>query len=185
MEPLGPKRRFVRRGRRMPVEEVESPFPLSDKPVPERKSILGKIYLIGILVPLLVAVVFMGVIVLQGGKLVYTALCPPRLFQQVVEGKPMDRVLEILGPPGRLGEGGEVTRWVYEPGIFDFSLYPFLPWQTPIMNGIIVRDPGNGRSPRRILLQFVRNNAITGTKGKDSDPQEIDGDLRATVRFEY
>lgn len=185
MEPLGPKRRFVRRGRRMPVDEVESPFPLSDKPVPEKKSILGKIYLIGIFVPFLVAVLFLGAIVLQGGKLFYTAVYPPDLFQQVVEGKPMDRVLEILGPPNRLGERGEVTRWVYEPGVFDFSLYPFLAWNTPIMNGIIVRDQGKSRSPRRILLQFVRDKENLRTRGMDSGLRTDDGDLRATVRFEY
>lgn len=169
----------------MPVDEVESPFPLSDKPVPDKKSILGKIYLIGILLPFLVAVLFLGVIVLQGGKLFYTAVYPPHLFRQVVEGEPMNRVLSVLGPPSRLGEGEEVTRWIYEPGIFDFSLYPFLPWNTPIMNGIIVRDQGKRRSPRRILLQFVRDKENPGKKDTDSGLRAREGDLRATVRFEY
>lgn len=185
MEPLGPKRRFVRRGRRMPVDEVESPFPLSDKPVPDTTSILGKIYLVGILVPLLVAVLFLGAIVLQGGKLFYTAVYPPRLFQQIVEGKPMGRVLEILGPPGQLGEGGEITRWIYEPGIFDFSLYPFLPWQTPIMNGIIVRDQRTGRSPRKILLQFVPGKAVPGKREGGSGLRDRNPELVADVQIEY
>ncbi len=185
MEPLGPKRRFVRQGRRPPVDEVESPFPLSEKPPPEKRSIREKIYLTGILIPLLVAVLFLGVLVLQGGKLFHTEVFPPPLFQQVVEGKPMDRVLEILGPPNRLGEGGDVTRWVYEPGFFDFSLYPFLPWNTPIMNGIIVRDQANGRSPRRILLQFVREKAVPDRQEGESGPRGSTADPGATVRFEY
>lgn len=185
MEPLGPRRRFVRRGRRQPVEEVESPFSLSEKPLPEKKSIREKIYLIGIFVPLLVAVLFLGVLVLQGGRLFHTEVYPPPLFQQVVGGKPMDRVLEILGPPNRLGEGGEVTRWVYEPGFFDFSLYPFLPWNTPIMKGIIVRDQANGRFPRRILLQFVREKAVPGRQEGGSGLRGKVPELLADVHIEY
>jgi hypothetical protein len=185
MEPLGPKRRSVRRGRRQPVEEVESPFPLSEKPLPEKKSIRGKIYLIGIVVPLLAAALFLGVLVLQGGRLIYTEMYPPQLFQQVVEGKPMDRVLEILGPPNRLGEGGEVTRWVYEPGIFDFSLYPFLPWKTPIMNGILIRDQALNRSPRRILVQFVQEKAVPGEEEGRSGLRGREAGPTANVRIEY
>ena len=185
MEPLGPKRRSVRRGRRHPVEEVESPFPLSEKPLPEKRSIKGKIFLVGILVPLLAAALFLGVLVLQGGRLVHTEVYPPLLFQQVVEGKPMDRVLEILGPPSRLGEGGEVTRWVYEPGIFDFSLYPFLPWNTPIMNGILVRDRALNRSPRKILVHFVKEKAVPGEQGGGFALRDRGKDPTANVRFEY
>lgn len=185
MEPLGPKRRSAQRGRRQPVEEIESPFPLSGKPLPEKKSIRGKIYLIGVLVPLFATTLFLGALVLQGGKLIYTEVYPPILFQQVVEGKPMDRVLEILGPPNRLGEGGEVTRWVYEPGIFDFSLYPFLPWKTPIMNGILVRDKVLHRSPRRILVQFVQGKAVPGEQGGGSGLRSRERDSTADVRFEY
>lgn len=169
----------------MPVDEVESPFPLSDKPVPDKKSILGKIYLIGILLPFLVAVLFLGVIVLQGGKLFYTAVYPPHLFRQVVEGEPMNRVLSVLGPPSRLGEGEEVTRWIYEPGVFDFSLYPFLPWNTPIMNGIIVRDQGKRRSPRRILLQFVPGKAVPGKREGGSGLRDRNPELVADVQIEY
>lgn len=184
MEPLGPKRRSVRGGRRQPVEEVESPFSLSDKPLPEKKSIRGKIYLIGILVPLLAAALFLGVLVLQGGRLIYTEVYPPLLFQQVVEGKPMDRVLEILGPPNRLEEG-EVNRWIYEPGVFDFSLYPFLPWETPIMNGILVRDQALNRSPRRILVQFVQEKAVPGEQEGGSGLRGRERDPTANVRIEY
>jgi len=169
----------------MPVDEVESPFPLSDKPVPDKKSILGKIYLIGILLPFLVAVLFLGVIVLQGGKLFYTAVYPPHLFQQVVEGEPMNRVLSVLGPPSRLGEGEEVTRWIYEPGVFDFSLYPFLPWNTPIMNGIIVRDQGKRRSPRRILLRFIPGKAVPGKREGGSGLRDRNPELVADVQIEY
>ncbi len=185
MESLGPKRRSVRRGRRQPVEEVESPFPLSEKPLPEKESIRKKIYLIGIMVPLLAAALFLGVLVLQGGRLINTGVYPPLLFQQVLEGKPMDRVLEILGPPNRLGEGEEVTRWVYEPGIFDFSLYPFLPWRTPIMNGILVRDQTLHRSPRKILVRFVREKGVPGGQEGGSGLRGREKDPTAIVRFEY
>lgn len=185
MEPLGPKRRSVRGGRRRPVEEVESPFSLSDKPLPEKRSIRGKIYLFGIMVPLLAAALFLGVLLLQGGRLIHTGVYPPLLFQQVVEGKPMDRVLEILGPPSRLGEGGEVTRWVYEPGIFDFSLYPFLPWNTPVMNGILVRDQALHRSPRRILVEFVQEKAVPGGQEGGSGQRGREKAPTANVRLEY
>jgi len=185
MEPLGPRRRSVRGGRRQPVEEVESPFSLSEKPLPEKKSIRGKMYLIGILVPLLATALFLGVLVLQGGRLIHTGVYPPLLFQQVVEGKPMDRVLEILGPPSRLGEGGEVTRWVYEPGIFDFSLYPFLPWNTPVMKGILVHDQASNRFPRRIIVQFGQKKAVTGKQEGGTGLRGREKDPTANVRFEY
>lgn len=141
--------------------------------------------MIGILVPLLVAVLYLGALVLQGGRLFYTEVFPPPLFQRMVEGKPMDRVLEILGPPNRLGEGGDVTRWVYEPGIFDFSLYPFLPWNTPIMKGIVVHDQANGRSPRRIQLQFVLGKSGPERQEGESGPRGKDPELVADVRIEY
>jgi hypothetical protein len=165
MEPIGPRRRSISRGRKLPVEEVETPFPLSGEPPAKKRSIKGKLFLVGVVIPLLVACAFLGILYLQGGKLIYARVYPPLLFKQVVDGKSMDRVMEFLGPPSRLGPEGNLQEWIYEPGSFDFSLYPFLPWNTPIMNGKIVRDASSGKSPRRILVRFDYGNEILPEKG--------------------
>lgn len=185
MEPVDPRRRLASRGRKRPVEEAESPFPLSEKPLPEKKSVRGKLFLLGASLPLLVAVLFLGALIFQGRKLIYAEVYPPLLFQQVVEGKTMERVLEFLGPPKRLGETGHVNQWIYEPGIFDFSLYPYLPWETPIMNGKIVRDAGLNKSPRRILVRFESGKEVPPDKEGASRPRDKSPDPTANVKFEY
>jgi hypothetical protein len=170
----------------MPVEEVESPFSLSEKPVPEKRSIKGKLFLVGTAIPLVVAAAYLGALYLQGGKLIYAKSYPPLLFKQVVEGKPMDRVMEFLGPPNRLGADGNLKEWIYEPGSFDFSLYPFLPWKTPIMNGKIVRDASSGKFPRRILVRFDYGNEILPEKeGSSRNLRGKNRELVADVRIEF
>lgn len=185
MEPIGPRRRSVSRGRRLPVGEVESPFPLSDEPPPKKRSIKGKLFLAGAAIPLLVAVAYLGSLYLQGGKLIYAKVYPPLLFKQIVDGKPMDRVMELLGPPNRLGPEGNLKEWIYEPGCFDFSLYPFLPWKTPIMNGKIIRDASSGKFPRRILVRFDYVKEGRQEKGGASRSRGKNQDLAANVQIEY
>ncbi len=182
---MGPRRRFASRGRRLPVEEAESEFPLSEESGTKRGSTRGKIFLIGASVPLLVALVYLGALYSQGGKLFYGELYPPPLFRQVVEGKTMDQVLAFLGPPTTLGADGDVNQWIYEPGPFDFSLYPYLLWKTPIMNGKIVRDPVGKKVPRRILVRFD-NEKGTPPQGKEG-PRSPDGfpELTAKITIEY
>jgi hypothetical protein len=186
MEPIGPRRRSISRRRRLPVEEVESPFSLSEEPPPKKRSIKGKLFLVGAAIPLLVAAAFLGALFLQGGKLIYAKTYPSLLFKQVVDGNPMHRVMEFLGPPKRLGVDGNLKEWIYEPGSFDFSLYPFLPWRTPIMNGKIVRDPSSGKFPRRILVRFDYGNEILPEKeGASRSLRGKDPELVADVRIEY
>ena len=130
-------------------------------------------FLIGASIPLLVAVVYLGVLYSQGGKLFHREVYPPLLFRQLVEGKTMEQVLEFLGPPTSLGMDGNVNQWIYEPGPFDFSLYPYLPWETPIMNGKIVRDPVGKKVPRRILVRFDNKKGIS--PGGKEGPRSPDG----------
>jgi hypothetical protein len=185
MEPIGPRRRSVSRERRQPIEEVKSPFSLSEEPPPKKRSIKGKIFLVGTAIPLLVAAAFLGALYLQGGKLIYAKVYPPLLFKQVVDGKTMDRVMEFLGPPNRLGADGNLKEWIYEPGSFDFSLYPFLPWKTPIMNGKIVRDIPSGKFPRRILVRFDYVKEVLQEKEGASRSRGKNPDLAANVQIEY
>lgn len=169
----------------MPVEEVESEFPLSEKSPSKKGSTKGKLFLIGASIPLLVAVVYLGALYSQGGKLFYGEVYPPPLFRQLVEGKSMEQVLAFLGPPTSLGADGDVNQWIYEPGPFDFSLYPYLPWKTPIMNGKIVRDPVGRKVPRRILVRFDNEKGIPpGAKG---GPRSLDGFPYPTakIKIEY
>jgi len=169
----------------MPVEEVESEFRLSEESPQKKGSTKGKLFLIGTSIPLLVAVVYLVALYSQGGKLFHGEVYPPPLFRQVVEGKTMDQVLAFLGPPTTLGADGDVKRWIYEPGPFDFSLYPYLLWQTPIMNGKIVRDPVEKKVPRRILVRFDNEKGIPPL-GKEG-PRSPDGfpDPTAKITIEY
>jgi hypothetical protein len=185
MEPIGPRRKSISRGRKLPVEEAESPFSLSEEPLPEKRSLKGKLFLVGAAIPLIVAAAFLGALHLQGGKLIYAKAYPPLLFKQVVDGKPMDRVMEFLGPPSRLGADGNLREWIYEPGSFDFSLYPFLPWKTPIMNGKIVRDSSSGKFPRKILVRFDDVKEVLQEKEEASRSRGKNPDLTANVRIEY
>jgi hypothetical protein len=185
MKPMGPRRRFASRGRRLPVGEVESEFPLSEEPAPKKGSTRGKIFLIGASIPLLIAVMYLGALYSQGGKLFYGEVYPPPLFRQLVEGKTMEQVLAFLGPPMRLGADGNVNQWIYEPGPFDFSLYPYLPWKTPIMNGKIVRDPVGKKVPRRILVRFDNEKRVPpGAKGGPRSPDGLPYPT-AKIKFEY
>jgi len=185
MEPKGPGRRFGNRGRRLPAGEVESEFSLSGGSPPKKGSTRGKLFLIGASVPLLVAFAYLGALYSQGGKLFHREVYPPLLFRQLVEGKTMEQVLEFLGPPTSLGADGNINQWIYEPGPFDFSLYPYLPWETPIMNGKIVRNPLGKKVPRRILVRFDNKKGISpggkeGTRSLDGFPY-----LAAKITIEY
>ena len=142
-------------------------------------------FLIGASVPLLVAVVYLGVLYSQGGKLFHREVYPPLLFRQLVEGKTMEQVLEFLGPPMRLGADGNVSQWIYEPGPFDFSLYPYLPWETPIMNGKIVRDPVGNKVPRRILVGFDYKKGISSEGKMGFRPPDGYPYLAAKITIEY
>lgn len=185
MKPMGPRRRFASRGRRLPVEEVESEFPLSEDSAPKKGSTRGKIFLIGASIPLLIAVMYLGVLYLQGGKLFHGELYPSPLFRQLVEGKTMEQVLAFLGPPTSLGADGDVNQWIYEPGPFDFSLYPYLPWKTPIMKGKIVRDPVGKKVPRRILIRFDNEKGVPpGGKGESRSSGKLP-DPKAKITIEY
>ena len=185
MEPTGPRRRFASRGRRLPAGEVESEFSLSEGSPPKKGSTRGRLFLIGASLPLLVAVVYLGALYSQGGTLFHRDVYPPVLFRQLVEGKTMEQVLEILGPPMSLGADGNIDQWIYEPGPFDFSLYPFLPWETPIMNGKIVRDPVGKRVPRRILVRFDYKKGISPEgKGRFRQPDGFPY-LAAKITIEY
>jgi hypothetical protein len=185
MNPMGPRRRFASRGRRLPVDEVESEFRLSEKSSPKKGSTRGKMYLIGASVPILVAIVYLGALYSQGGKLFYSEVYPPPLFRQVVEGKTMDQVLEFLGPPTRLGADEDVNQWVYEPGPFDFSLYPYLLWKTPIMKGKIVRDPVGKKVPRRILVRFDNKKGISPEAKGGPRPPDGFPYPKAKITIEY
>jgi len=185
MKPMGPRRRFVSRGRRLPVEEVESEFPLSEDPSPKKGSTRGKIFLIGASIPFLIAVMYLGVLYLQGGKLFHGEVYPSPLFRQLVEGKTMEQVLAFLGPPTSLGADGDVNQWIYEPGPFDLSLYPYLPWKTPIMKGKIVRDPVGKKVPRRILIRFDNEKGVSpGAKGESRSSGKLP-DPKAKITIEY
>lgn len=165
--------------------EVESEFPLSEGSPPKKGSTRGKMFLIGASVPLLVAVVYLGVLYSQGGKLFHREVYPPLLFRQLVEGKTMEQVLEFLGPPTSLGADGDVNQWIYDPGPFDFSLYPYLPWKTPIMNGKIVRNPVGNKVPHRILVRFDNKKGISPEgKGRPRSPDEFRY-LTAKITIEY
>jgi hypothetical protein len=97
----------------------------------------------------------------------------------------MEQVLEFLGPPMSLGTDGNIDQWIYEPGPFDFSLYPYLPWKTPIMNGKIVRDPVGEKVPRRILVRFDNKKGISpGRQGGGRTPKGVPY-LAAIITFEY
>ena len=185
MEPKGPRRRFGNRGRRLPAGEVESEFSLSEGSAPKKGSTRGKLFLLGASVPVLVAVVYLGALYSQGGTLFHREVYPPVLFRQLVEGKTMEQVLEFLGPPMRLGADGNVSQWIYEPGPFDFSLYPYLPWETPIMNGKIVRDPVGNKVPRRILVGFDYKKGISSEGKMGFRPPDGYPYLAAKITIEY
>lgn len=184
MEPMGPGRRSMLRRKRPPADEEETPFPARGE-LPSRRTRLGTAFLVGASLPLLLLVLYFAAFYSQGRRLVYDRTYPPGLFKQVVDGKSMDEVLELLGPPARLGPDGDVRRWIYEAGAFDLALHPYLLWTTPIMKGKIVYDLPGQRAPRRVLIRFgEEREAASGRKGAPPSGSRGSG-AAADVEFEF
>lgn len=182
MEPMGPGRRPVFRRKGHPAGEEEAPFPPAGETPRKKERWWGSFFLAGASIPLLLFLLFLAAFYSQGRGLFHGQTYPPALFQQLVEGKTMEEVLEFLGPPARLGPDGGVSEWVYAPGVFDVSLYPYLPWVTPIMNRKVVFDPVRQKSPRRIVIRFgVGKEGGTAPGARRGDPRPVP---RATVRYE-
>lgn len=184
MEPMGPGRRSMFRTRRPRSDEEETPFPDRGE-LPSRRYRLGTAFLVGASIPLLLVVLYFAAFYSQGRRLVYDRTYPPGLFKEVVDGKSMDEVLELLGPPARLGPDGDVRRWVYEAGAFDLALHPYLLWTTPIMEGKIVYDLPGQRAPRRVLIRFGEGRQAASGKNRTPPSGSRNSGDTATVEFEY
>jgi hypothetical protein len=181
MEPIGPRRRSVSRERRQPIEEVKSPFSLSEEPPPKKRSIKGKIFLVGTAIPLLVAAAFLGALYLDLRKGV-----PSSSVQAGCGWKNDGPGDGVPGAAQQVGGGRKPQGVDLRTGkSFDFSLYPFLPWKTPIMNGKIVRDIPSGKFPRRILVRFDYVKEVLQEKEGASRSRGKNPDLAANVQIEY